>query len=72
MSDFFKKIFTKAFLEAAFIRALYTFAEVFLGFLAVGSSISEVNWGHAFSVSIVATVISILKSIIVGLPEVKE
>lgn len=72
MKEFFSKIFTKAFLEAAFIRALYTFAEVFLGFLAVGASVSEVNWGHALSVSIVATVISILKSILIGLPEVKE
>lgn len=72
MKEFFSKIFTKAFLEAAIIRALYTFAEVFLGFLAVGASVSEVNWGHAFSVSIVATVISILKSILIGLPEVKE
>ncbi len=70
MTDFFKKIFTKEFLQATFIRALYTFAEVLLGFLAVGASVSEVNWGHALSVSIVATIISILKSILVGLPEV--
>ncbi len=72
MTEFFKKIFTKEFLQAAFVRALYTFAEVFLGFFAVGMSVSEVEWGHALSVSIVATIISILKSIIVGLPEVKE
>lgn len=72
MKDFFKSIFTKDFLQAAFVRALYTFAEVFLGFLAVGSSVSEVNWTHALSVSVVATIISILKSIMVGLPEVKR
>ena len=43
MKDFFKKIFTKEFLQAAFIRALYTFAEVFLGFFAVVMSVSEVH-----------------------------
>ena len=67
-----KKIFSKAFIEAALMRALYTFAEVMLGFLAVGMSFSEVQWGHALSVSVVATVISILKSIVVGMPEVRN
>lgn len=67
-----KKIFNKAFLEAALMRAIYTFAEVMLGFLAVGMSVSEVEWGHALSVSIVATVISILKSIVIGMPEVRR
>lgn len=72
MKDFFKHIFTKEFLSAALVRAIYTFAEVFLGFLAVGQSVSQVEWTHALSVSIVATVISILKSILIGLPEVKK
>ena len=67
-----KDIFTKAFIEAALMRAIYTFAEVMLGFLAVGMSVSEVEWGHALSVSIVATVISILKSIVIGMPEVRN
>jgi len=62
----------KEFLIAAGIRALYTFAETFLGFIAVGAAISEVQWLRALSVSAVATLISILKSIVVGLPEVDK
>ena len=67
-----KKIFTRAFIEAALMRAIYTFAEVMLGFMAVGMSVSEVQWGHALSVSLVATVISILKSVVIGMPEVRD
>lgn len=62
----------KKFFMAILIRAIYTFAETFLGFIAVGAAISEVQWLRALSVSAVATLISILKSIVVGLPEVKE
>lgn len=62
----------KEFLAAAGIRALYTFAETFLGFIAVGAAISEVQWFRALSVSAVATLISILKSIVVGMPEVDD
>ena len=60
----------KKFLAAAGIRALRTFAQTFVGFVAVGAAISEVQWLRALSVSAVAAVLSILTSIATGLPEV--
>ena len=60
----------KKFLTAAGIRALRTFAQSFVGFVAVGAAISEVQWLRALSVSAVAAILSILTSIATGLPEV--
>ncbi len=62
----------KQFLLAAGIRALRTFAQTFIGFIAVGAAISEVQWLRALSVSAVAAILSILTSIITGLPEVDD
>ena len=42
-------------------RALATFAEAMLGFLTFGVAINDINWSQAFSVSIVATMISVCK-----------
>lgn len=58
--------------KAAIIRALHTMAQTALGFITVGAAISDVNWGMLFSVSFVAGVASIIKSLAVGLPEVPE
>lgn len=66
------RIFNKAFLEALLIRAIYTFAEVALSMLTVGQAFVDVNWVHILSVGGVASIISILKGIIVGLPEAKD
>jgi len=56
---------------AALIRAVKTFAQAFVGCIAVGAAWSEVDWLHALSVSGVAFVLSILTSL-GGLPEVKK
>lgn len=61
----------KKFIVAALIRALRTFAQTFVGFIAVGAAISEVQWLRALSVSAVAAILSILTSIATGLPEVE-
>lgn len=60
----------KKLILAALIRALRTFAQTFVGFIAVGAAISEVQWLRALSVSAVAAILSILTSIATGLPEV--
>lgn len=60
----------KEWIEKAGIRAIKTFAETLLGFMVVGLSISEISWGYALSVSVVATIASLLTSI-AGLPELK-
>ena len=62
----------KKFLAAAGIRALRTFAQTFVGFVAVGAAISEVQWLRALSVSAVAAFLSVLTSIATGLPEVDD
>ena len=62
----------KEFLKASLIRALRTFAQTFVGFIAVGAALEEVQWFRALSVSGAAFVLSILTSLATGLPEVKK
>ena len=62
----------KKFLLAALIRAIRTFAQTFVGFIAVGAALEEVQWLRALSVSGAASVLSILTSIATGLPEVEQ
>ena len=64
------KQLNKEWFIAAGKRALHTMAQTALGFITVGAAISDVNWGMMASVSFVAGVVSILKSIAVGVPEV--
>lgn len=51
-------------------RALWTAAETALALIPVGVGIEEVGWLHVISVSALAAIISALKSIVTGLPEV--
>ena len=66
------KVDWKKFLIAALIRAVRTFAQTFVGFIAVGAALEEVQWLRALSVSGAASVLSILTSLATGLPEVKQ
>ena len=61
----------KKWYKAALIRVLYTFLEVALGYLTVGAAISEIHWGLMLSTSAVAALYSIVKSLVVGLPEIE-
>lgn len=56
---------------AALIRAVKTFFQTFVGFIAVGATMREVEWLHALSVSGAAFVLSIFTSL-AGLPEVRK
>ena len=62
----------RKFIMAALIRALRTFAQTFVGFIAVGAALEEIQWLRALSVSGAAAVLSILTSIATGLPEAEE
>jgi hypothetical protein len=62
----------KEWLKAALIRALRTFAQTFVGFIAVGAALEEIQWLRALSVSGAAAVLSILTSLATGLPEVDK
>ncbi len=61
----------KAWAVAALIRAVKTFFQTFVGFIAVGAAMSEVEWLRALSVSGAAFVLSIMTSL-AGLPEVEK
>ena len=62
----------KKWLLAALIRAVRTFAQTFVGFIAVGAALEEVQWLRALSVSGAAFVLSILTSLATGLPEAEQ
>ena len=62
----------KKWILAALIRAIRTFAQTFVGFIAVGAALEEVQWLRALSVSGAAFVLSILTSLATGLPEADD
>ncbi len=53
-------------------RAGWTFCETALALIPVGVGIEQVSWLHVLSVSALAAVISALKSIVAGMPEVEK
>ena len=57
------------FLKAALIRAVYTIAETALGVIGASTVLSEVNWKMVASASALAGIVSLLKSIAIGMPE---
>lgn len=58
----------KKWFKAALVRAIKTFAETCLGFIAVGMAINEIDWLYMLSVACVAVIASFLISV-KGLPE---
>ena len=62
----------KQWIIAALVRAIRTFAQTFVGFIAVGAALEEIQWFRALSVSGAAFVLSILTSLATGLPEVED
>lgn len=62
----------KKWFKCAGIRALYTIAETALGIIGGSKLFSEVNWKIVVSASILAGIVSILKSIAIGLPEIEK
>ena len=62
----------KDFAVKALIRAVYTFAQTALSMITVGQAFFEVNWLNILSVAGVAAIYSLLKSVVVGLPEVEK
>ena len=70
-NDFMDEFITNFALSAG-KRALWTFAETAVGMITVGQAFTEVNWLHIISVAGVAAIVSLLKSIIISMPEMKE
>ena len=63
---------TKRFLIAAGIRAAKTVAQTAIATIGTTALITEVNWLVVLSASAMAGVLSILTSVITGLPEVDD
>lgn len=62
----------KDFWLALLKRAAWTAAETALALIPVGVGVEEVSWLHVLSVTVMAALLSALKSIATGLPEVKK
>lgn len=60
---------TKDFIKAALIRALHTAAQTAIATIGTTAMIQEVNWPVVLSTSAMAAILSLLKSVAVGLPE---
>ena len=60
----------KKFLIAAGIRALRTLAQTAIATIGTTALLEEVNWAVVASTSALAAILSILTSIVTGLPEV--
>ena len=65
------KLWSKNWWKAWGTRAIKTFEQTFVGSVAVGMAISDINWLTVASVAAVASVLSLMTSI-AGIPEVKE
>lgn len=61
----------KDFVKKAGIRALRTVCQTAIATIGTASVLSEVNWLLVISASLLAGILSILTSIITGLPEVE-
>lgn len=72
MNNDFMLDFINRYAKNALKRAVWTFAETALGMITVGQAFTEINWLHIISVAGVASIASILKSIVIGMPEMKE
>ncbi len=62
----------KKFLKAALIRACHTMAQYALALIGTAVLISEVNWMMVLSGTLMAGIISFLKSCVIGMPEVER
>mgnify|MGYP002514484590 CR=1 FL=1 len=63
---------TKEFWKAALIRAIKTVCQTAVATIGTAVVITDVNWLYVASASVLAGVVSLLKSVAVGLPEVDD
>ena len=62
---------TKKWLKAAAVRAVRTMAQSALSIIGTSAVLGDVNWIMVGSAAALAGILSILTSIVTGLPEVK-
>ena len=61
---------TKEFFKAAAIRAIRTVAQTAIATIGTTAMIQDVNWAMVGSTALLAGLLSVLTSIVTGLPEV--
>lgn len=61
----------KDFIKKAGIRALRTVCQTAIATIGTSAVMSEVNWSVVLSASLLAGILSILTSVVTGLPEVE-
>ena len=62
----------KRFLKAALIRACHTMAQTAIAMIGTTALLEEVNWLAVLSGTVLAGILSFLKSMVIGLPEVER
>ena len=62
----------KKFLRAAAIRAIRTVAQTAIASIGVSATLGDVQWGAVLSTAALAGLLSVLNSIVTGLPEVDD
>lgn len=62
----------KKFIKAAGIRAIRTIAQTAIATIGTAVVLEAVNWGVVLSASILAGILSLLTSVVTGLPECEE
>lgn len=62
----------KEWAKAAAIRAIRTVAQAALATIGTAVVLAEVDWKYVISASLLAGILSILTSIVTGLPEVEK
>ena len=62
----------KAFFRAAAIRAARTIAQTAIATIGTSAILSEVDWLAVASASVLAGILSVLTSVVTGLPEAEE
>lgn len=62
----------KKFLKAALIRACHTMAQTAIAMIGTTALLEEVNWLAVLSGTVLAGILSFLKSMVIGLPEVDK
>ncbi len=60
------------FVRAALIRAAHTAGQTLVGTIGAATLLSDVNWGVVASATALAAIVSFVKSLVAGLPEVDE
>lgn len=63
---------TKDFIKATLIRAGHTAAQTAIGMIGTSVFLSDVKWPQLLSAVGLATMVSVLKSIAIGLPEIDK